>query len=128
MFHYESVNSLPLVKLDKLHIQQVILNLARNSIEAMRDANTKEPKLFIEVRLVNNNVIEITILDNGPGFEQALAHKLFEPHFTTKTYAMGLGLSVSRTIVEKHGGQLTAQVNASGGAYFQMTLPCVAIS
>lgn len=124
--HYEPTDTLPSVKLDKIHIQQAILNLARNSIEAMRDANINEPKLLIELRLTNN-MIEITLLDNGPGFELEIAHKLFEPHFTTKPYAIGLGLSVSRSIVEKHGGHLTGQNNFSGGACFQLTLPCVEI-
>lgn len=126
--HYEEVDGFPAMKIDKLHIQQVILNLARNSIEAMRDASIGEPKLLIEVRQLNQNVIEITMLDNGPGFEPSIAHKLFDPHFTTKSYAMGLGLTVSRTIVEKHGGQLIAQMNSAGGASFQLSLPCVAIA
>lgn len=126
--HYEEMSNFPSVKLDKLHIQQVILNLARNAIEAMRDANIKDPKLLVELRLINKEIVEITLLDNGPGFEKSIAHKLFDPHFTTKSYAIGLGLSVSRTIIEKHGGQLTAQLNSTGGAYFQMTLPCVAIA
>ena len=125
--HYEPMESIPLVKLDKLHIQQVILNLARNSVEAMKDANINEPKLLIEVRLADKDVLEISMLDNGPGFEKEMTHKLFEPHFTTKPYAIGLGLTVSRTIIEKHGGQLSAQINSSGGACFQVTLPCVAV-
>lgn len=124
--HYEPVDSFPAVKLDKSHVQQAILNLARNAIEAMRDARKNEPKLLIEARHTSHSMIEITLFDNGPGFEQHLVNKLFEPHFTTKSYAMGLGLSVSRTIIEKHGGQLIAQVNESKGACFKLSLPCVA--
>jgi PAS domain S-box-containing protein len=123
---YEPLENLPSVKIDKLHIQQVILNLARNSIEAMKDAHIAEPKLLIEVGLVNTGLLEIILFDNGPGIDQSIIHKIFDPHFTTKSYAVGLGLSVSRTIVEKHGGQLTAHMNALGGAYFKLTLPCVA--
>ncbi|MDX1901922.1 MAG: ATP-binding protein [Gammaproteobacteria bacterium] len=122
---YEPVDSFPTVKLDKSHIQQAILNLARNAIEAMRDARINDPKLLIDVQHTSTNQVEIALLDNGPGFERRLIHKLFEPHFTTKSYAMGLGLSVSRTIVEKHGGQLIAQLNESGGACFKLSLPCV---
>lgn len=126
---YESSCDLPTVKLDKLHIQQVILNLARNAIEAMRDGHVREPKLVIEANLStkSENIIEITMRDNGPGFPAEIKDKLFEPHFSTKSYGIGLGLTVSRTIIEKHGGQLTAQLNSLGGACFQFTLPCVAI-
>jgi PAS domain S-box-containing protein len=120
---------LPELKLDKSHIQQVILNLARNSIEAMRDARICEPKLVIEITLSNTraNTIEIGIFDNGPGLSNDIRDKLFEPYFTTKSYGLGLGLTVSRTIVEKHGGELIAQSNYSGGACFRFTLPCVSV-
>ena len=124
---YDPAGTLPSVKIDRLHIQQVILSLVRNSIEAMKDADTTQPKLLIETRLSNNNEIEIDLLDNGPGFDLVSAEQLFEPHFTTKPYAMGLGLSTSRSIIEKHGGQLTAQMNPEGGANFQLTLPCAHI-
>jgi C4-dicarboxylate-specific signal transduction histidine kinase len=120
---YVPINQPLLLKLDKLHIQHVILNLARNSIEAMRDAKTLEPKLYIEVRLVNSHEITINVLDNGPGFDMLACEKLFEPHFTTKAYAFGLGLSVARSIIEKHNGELIAQKNAPSGACFQITLP-----
>lgn len=124
--HYDETEGIPAVKLDKLHIQQVLLHLARNSIEAMRDAKTRDPKLRIEVRLINNEILEISMFDNGPGLDQSIEDLIFEAHFTTKTYGVGLGLSVSRTIVEKHGGQLRAINNVSGGACFQLTLPCIA--
>lgn len=122
----DMLTDLPSIKLDKLHIQHAILNLARNSIEAMRDAKTIEPKLLIEVRMVGQHTVEICLLDNGPGFDNSIAHKVFEPHFTTKHYAMGLGLCVSRTIIDRHGGELTAKINPTGGACFKISLPCVA--
>jgi PAS domain S-box-containing protein len=122
--HYEPNQSLPAIKADRLHIQQAILHLARNSIEAMKDANISEPKLLIETRLVNQDVLELIMLDNGPGFDKSVGQKLFDPFFTTKPYAVGLGLSLSRTIVEKHGGELIAQSNTATGAHFKLTLPC----
>ncbi len=122
---YESSTVFPSTKLDKLHIQQIILNLARNSIEAMRDAQVADPKLVIESVLLNDELIEISMCDNGPGFNDENTDYLFEPHCTTKPYGIGLGLSVSRSIIEKHGGQLTAKTNPTGGACFLFTLPIV---
>jgi two-component system sensor kinase FixL len=121
---YEAMDTLPLVKIDSLHIQQVLLNLVRNSVEAMRDARILQPKLLVECKQSDNNEIVVSILDNGPGFNRNNIDKIFETHFTTKSYAMGLGLPTSRTIVEKHGGQLTAALNPAGGANFILTIPC----
>jgi len=94
----------------------------------MHDAKTTQPKLLIEARLMNNNEVAISLLDNGPGFEPSAVKKIFEPNFTTKSYALGLGLATSRTIIEKHGGQLSAQLNPAGGASFQFTLSCAAMT
>lgn len=120
---YKKNKNIPKIDMDKLNIQQVILHLARNAIEAMRDARIEEPKLIIQVNQDNVETIEICILDNGPGFSHENTHKLFEPHFTTKPYGMGLGLVVSRTIVESHGGKLFADLNPTYGACFKFTLP-----
>lgn len=114
---------LPDVMLDKIHIQQVILNLARNAIEAMRDDHTPQPMLIIETDSPSNEWVTISIVDHGPGFSLDIFHKLFEPHFTTKSYGIGLGLAVSRTIIEAHGGQLLAVLNPTRGASFKFTLP-----
>jgi two-component system sensor kinase FixL len=122
---YAKTHNLANVKLDIFHIQQAILNLARNAMESMRDGNILEPKLLIETAQKNANMIEITLFDNGPGLTEEVIPKLFEPHFTTKSYGVGLGLTVSRAIIEKHGGQLSAAPNPSGGACFSFTLPCV---
>lgn len=126
--HYEASDHAPSVRLDKLHVQHVILNLTRNAIEAMRDAAVNDPKLFLETRITENNLVEISVIDNGPGFDPDAGSQLFEPHFTTKPYAMGLGLSISRTIVEKHSGHIQALLNPSGGAHFQLTLPCLSMT
>jgi len=124
---YKKNKHIPKIAMDKLHIQQVILHLARNAIEAMRDARIEEPKLTIQVNQENVAMIEICILDNGPGFPHENTHKLFEPHFTTKPYGVGLGLVISRNIVESHGGKLLAELNPTYGACFKFTLPVTTV-
>jgi PAS domain S-box-containing protein len=110
------------LKLDILHIQQAILNIARNAFEALRDANILEPKLLIETSITEEKMIKVSFSDNGPGFLEKTLPDLFKPHFTTKNYAIGLGLSVSKKIIEKHGGELFASSNPYGGACFYFTL------
>lgn len=126
MIQYEPMHNFCKVKLDQYHIQHTLLNIARNAIEAMRDSNTKEPKLLIETLQKNKDTVEVVISDNGPGLIKDSIPRLFEPHYTTKSYGVGLGLTVSRAIIEKHGGELFALSNPSGGACVGFTLPCVA--
>jgi len=114
------------VHLDKLHIQHVIINLMRNAIEAMRDANTIEPRLNIQVNFHSKKYFEVCFIDNGPGFKKENIHKIFTAHYTTKTYGMGLGLALSRTVVEAHGGALLAELNPTYGACFKFILPLTA--
>lgn len=121
---YEESNNSPMIKLDVFHMQQAILNIVRNALESMRDSNTQEPKLLIETAIQQNNMVEVTLFDNGPGLTQNVISSMFEPHFTTKSYGIGLGLTVSRAIIEKHGGELFASPNPAGGACFGFTLPC----
>ena len=120
---YRKNKNTPQVMVDKLYIQQVIMSLARNAIEAIRDADIEDPKVTIEVNQLSEQQVEISILDNGPGFATHEAHKLFDPNFTTKPYGMGLGLTVSRSIIESHGGNLSADLNPTYGACFKFTLP-----
>jgi PAS domain S-box-containing protein len=110
------------IMLDKIHIQQVILNLARNAIEAMQEAKTLDPKLMIETNLIDTKVIEVIVNDNGPGISIEHKHQLFDLHFTTKPYGTGLGLAVSRAIIEAHKGELKIQNNHLNGASFKFTL------
>jgi len=120
---YRPTKGLPKIMMDKMYIQQAILNLARNAIEAMQEVNISDPKLSVEINRPNKDVIEINLIDNGPGFKKDMIHKLFEPHFTTKSYGVGLGLIVSRIIVESHGGKLTVGLNPIRGACFTVSLP-----
>lgn len=105
---------------DKIQIQQVILNLMRNAIEAMQDGIMRE--LHISTRIIDEKSVQIEIADTGPGIAPEIAAKLFQPFMTTKRQGMGVGLSISRTIVEAHGGRLWALPNPRGGTIFRFTL------
>jgi two-component system sensor kinase FixL len=114
-------DNLPQLKLDAIQIQQAITNLIRNALQAMIEASTHYPKVTIRSCLINKNHIDIE--DNGPGFGIEDAQLLLQPYFTTKKHGMGMGLSISRTIIEAHGGKLLAKNNAHGGAMFKIILP-----
>lgn len=128
--HCELAINLPQVKIDKAHIQHVILNIAHNAIESMQEAQVKDPQLIIRANIMANDnySVAISLLDNGPGYKPEIAEKLFDPHFTTKPYKMGLGLTISRSIIEKHGGELRTHLLELGGTCFQLVLPCVAVA
>ena len=105
---------------DRVQIQQVLVNLFRNALEAMAVSTHRE--LIASNTKAADDMIEIAVSDTGPGFAgDTLAH-LFQPFFTTKETGMGVGLSISRTIIETHGGRMWAETNRSGGATFRFTL------
>ncbi len=108
---------------DKVQIQQVLLNLMRNAIEAMESGDRRE--LLISTAIASDNMVEIRVADTGPGIAPEIGAQLFQPFVTTKTQGMGVGLSISRTIVEAHGGAITARPNPGGGTVFGFTLPAV---
>ena len=108
------------VLVDKIQIQQVLLNLIRNAIEAMQ--NTARRELVISTRSFRPDIIEVAIADTGCGISPEIAAKLFQPFVTTKQHGMGVGLSISRTIIEAHGGRLWAEPNPGGGTIFRLTL------
>ena len=108
------------VLVDRIQIQQVILNLVRNAMEAMQEVQTRQ--LEISTRWVDLATVEIAVKDSGPGIAPEIAEKLFQPFMTTKPQGMGVGLSISRTIVEAHGGRLWAEPNPDGGTIFRLTL------
>jgi two-component system sensor kinase FixL len=108
------------VLVDKIQIQQVMLNLMRNAIEAMQETTVRE--LTIATAECAEGMIEVRVIDTGPGIAPEIASQLFQPFVTTKPQGMGVGLSISRTIVEAHGGRLWAEPNRGGGVVFSMTL------
>jgi len=109
---------------DRVQIQQVLVNLFRNALEAMAQAPRRE--LIVTNRKVADDMIEIEVSDTGTGFHDDVKPNLFQTFFTTKETGMGVGLSISRSIIEAHGGRMWAENNASGGATFRFTLPAAA--
>jgi two-component system sensor kinase FixL len=115
--------STDLVLADKVQIQQVILNLIRNAIEAMEQSERRE--LVISTSAADDDMVAIKVSDTGPGIAPEIADQLFQPFITTKPTGMGVGLSISRTIIEAHGGQIMVTPNPGGGTVFCFTLRVV---
>ncbi|WP_300255517.1 PAS domain-containing sensor histidine kinase [Bradyrhizobium sp.] len=109
-----------LVVADKVQVQQVLVNLIRNAIEAMEDSERRELRIGAHL---DDGMIAVEVDDTGAGISEDIAQRLFQPFATTKANGMGVGLSISRTIVEAHGGQIEARPHAGGGTTFRFTLP-----
>lgn len=117
---------LPRVLGDKLMLEQAILNLTRNAIDAMRDTPQGQRKLAIASRCDDGRTVEIEVRDSGCGIPDTLADNLFKPFFTTKRDGMGMGLSICRSIAEFHDGRLWAARNPDAGSTFHFSLPAAA--
>jgi two-component system sensor histidine kinase DctS len=113
--------ALPSVVADRIQVEQVLVNLIRNAIEATREAGSTAP-VVVQTNAIKGGV-EITVIDEGPGVDTESAGKVFQPFFTTKSEGMGLGLAISQTIIEHHGGRLWVEANSPTGAIFRFTLP-----
>lgn len=111
-----------LVLADKVQIQQVVLNLVRNAVDAMTSTPSERRELTIAIAPAEGNMARVTVRDTGPGIHPEVADRLFQPFITTKRTGMGVGLSISRTIVEAHGGHIWARAGEGGGALFGFTL------
>jgi len=114
--------ALPLVLADRVQMQQVLLNLIMNGIEAMIPVTDQPRSLWVESRVDESGDILVAVRDSGPGLGSA-ADRVFSPFFTTKANGMGMGLSISRSLIENHGGRLWAMPNSPIGAVFSFTLP-----
>ena len=112
----------PTALIDKIQIQQVLLNLIRNAIEAM--AGRPRQSLVIATLPSTHAMVELSVADNGPGLPAKVREKLFQPFVTTKSAGMGVGLSICHSIIEAHGGRLWAEDNSDGGTVFRFTVPC----
>ncbi len=110
-----------LVLADRIQIQQVLVNLIRNAIEAMIEVETPR-RLEIATAMDSDRLVEVTVADSGAGLAEEVARNLFQPFMTTKRKGMGLGLSICRTIVEAHGGRIWADARPGGGTVFHFTL------
>ncbi len=113
---------LPLVLADRVQLQQVLLNLVVNGIEAMTAVTERPRKLVVQSQIEESGELMVTVRDSGTGLSSE-ADRVFTPFFTTKTHGMGMGLSISRSLVEAHGGRLWATPNSPHGAVFSFTLP-----
>src|ERR1035441_9070026 len=110
-----------LVLVDRVQIQQVLVNLFRNALEAM--AQSRQRELIVANAADADDMIEVAVSDTGSGFHDDVQSNLFQTFFTTKETGMGVGLSISRSIIEAHGGRMWAENNPAGGATFRFTLP-----
>jgi two-component system sensor kinase FixL len=116
-------NELLPVLVDKVQVQQVLVNLIRNAVDAME--TTKRYKLVIAARAVGDEKVEVSVCDSGPGLAPEVINRLFQPFTTTKAGGMGVGLSICRTIIQAHGGLIWTQPNPGGGTIFFFTVPTV---
>jgi two-component system, LuxR family, sensor kinase FixL len=110
---------------DKIQVQQVLHNLMRNAVEAMQEMDRRE--LTVRTRQLDGETVQVDVTDTGPGIAPEIAEQLFQPFITTKRQGMGVGLSISRTIIEAHGGRLWTEPNPGGGAIFRLTLKAIEV-
>jgi two-component system sensor kinase FixL len=108
---------------DSIQIEQVLLNLIRNAIEAMIEKKNPVRRLSIESRINEQGNVEITVADTGHGIESEMIDELFEPFYTSKSSGMGMGLSICRSIIEAHDGRLWAESRKSKGTRFHIAIP-----
>lgn len=120
---YDMGQDLPEVLIDKVQVQQVIVNLIRNSIDALTEVQRRE--LTIATMASKDNLIEITITDTGPGLSEEVRENLFKPFITTKPNGMGVGLSICKSIIDEHDGRLWTTSDPNGETTFHFTLPTI---
>ena len=119
----ELASDLPKLMGDRVQLQQVVLNLMMNGIDAIAAADKTSRELLVSSWKQGEEEIGVRVEDNGVGLDPENAEKIFDPFFTTKPHGIGMGLSISRTIVESHEGKLWATVRPAGGTIFQFTIP-----
>ncbi len=125
VYKLELAAKLPAAEVDRAQLQQVILNLVRNALEALSESSSGPRQVTLRTQLLAEGDVEISICDNGPGVAPAIASRLFDPFCTTKAHGTGLGLAISRTIVKAHQGTLDYRPNRPSGACFNVRLPLV---
>jgi PAS domain S-box-containing protein len=119
----ELARGLPLIQGDRIQLQQIVLNLIMNAVEAMRGASIESRDLLISTVADKSIGVLVAVRDSGPGLEPERFERLFDPFYTTKPGGMGMGLSICRSIVEAHGGRVWATANVPQGACFHFSLP-----
>ena len=108
---------------NKVQIEQVLVNLILNSLEAIRGSGHITGNIIVHTRLLPNDTLETTVTDDGPGINADMTERMFHPFQTSKSLGMGMGLSISRSIIEAHGGKLWADLEHENGALFGFNLP-----
>jgi signal transduction histidine kinase len=124
ILRHELADDLPPVTGDRIQLQQVILNLLRNASDAMSTVEDRPRELFIRTERDEGDQLRLSVKDAGVGFDPQAADRLFQAFFTTKDGGMGIGLSISRSIIEAHHGRLWATANDGPGATFSFAIPC----
>jgi signal transduction histidine kinase len=114
---------LPAIPADRVQLQQVILNLIRNAVDAMSSVPNGSRVLHLKTEIEESKHVLITVQDTGPGIDPKDAEQIFERFFTTKSQGMGLGLAICRSIIEAHRGRILAVAGANCGALFRVSLP-----
>jgi signal transduction histidine kinase len=112
-----------IVKGDRVQLEQVILNLVANAIDALREIRGDNRRITVRTHLLDEDTTELSVSDTGPGIQSDVLEQIFEPFYTTKESGMGMGLAIASTIVEAHGGRLWAENQTGGGAIFRLALP-----
>ncbi len=117
------LHAVPLIQGDEIELQQVLVNLIINGIEAMTNGPPERRELIVRTACDGEDMVEVAVMDSGPGIPPDKLPLVFEPFFTTKSNGLGMGLSIARTIIETHHGRVSAENNAAGGATFRFILP-----
>ena len=120
----ELADDLPIITGDRIQLQQVILNLLRNAADAMADVHDRPRQLLIKTEREDGDRVRVTVRDVGVGLPPDSMDSLFDAFYTTKSGGMGIGLFVSRSIVERHHGRIWAEPNDGPGATFSVSIPC----
>jgi signal transduction histidine kinase len=120
----ELAENIPAITADRIQLQQVILNLLRNASDAMVDVHDRPRQLLIKTEQEDGDRVRVSVRDAGVGVDPQRVNKLLDPFYTTKSDGMGIGLSVSRSIIERHHGRLWAELNDGPGATFSFSIPC----
>jgi signal transduction histidine kinase len=116
-------DDLPTLSADQFQIEQVVLNLVRNALEAMTDTAPEVRQLVIRINQSRPDMIEVAVVDRGRGINREAEARMFDPFFSTKPLGLGMGLPISRSILEWHGGQIWSDRKTDCGACFRFTLP-----
>jgi signal transduction histidine kinase len=117
---------LPPIVGERTQLQQVVLNLVMNAVEAMKEVSDRRRAIDVTTRVIDGGDVLLTVADTGHGIKPDDTGRIFEPFFTTKPQGMGMGLSISRSIVEAHGGRLWASAGNPHGTIFHVRLPVAA--